>query len=912
MRVSLHAHQVLVFCALSSFSNAVGANQPQLNALYGELPLSFEENQGQADPRAKFISRGNGYTLFLTSTEAVLSFRSTAEHRSHHQAVRLNLIGANPAPILNGLDALPGQSNYFVGSDPKKWHTDVSTFSKVKYQAVYPGIDLIYYGNQGRLEHDFIVAPGANPGKIRLSISGVAKPRIDAEGDLLLTAAGGEIVLHKPRIYQDQEGVRRLIQGRYVFKGRNQLGFEVAEYDLNRPLIIDPVLSYSTFLGAEGTDQGIGIAVDAQGNAYVTGATTSLNFPLRGALAQGAAYAGGPDDAFIAKLNPTGTALVYSTYLGGSGDDFGNSIAVDAAGNAYVAGQTASANFPTSSAAFQRTYSGGMCGSPPQPCYDAFVAKLNPSGNSLLYSTYLGTANADDVANSIAVDSAGNAYVTGQTDDPSRFPTTAGAFQRSKPPPASGSSPFVTKLNATGGALIYSTYLAGSNPELVNGIAVDSSGNAYVTGATPSPNFPVAHAFQPNLGGGGDDAFVAKLNADGSNLVYSTYLGGSGQDLGYAIAVDSSGNAYVTGTTNSPNFPTKNQFQAFTPLPSGPSFDAFVAKFDSAGALVYSTYLGGSNADRGFAIAVDSGGRAYVTGRTDSSDFPTARAFQATPGSQGTGDIFVTQLNQDGTALVYSSYLGGNSRNRAFGIALGPANNLYLTGFTDSTNFPTTGGVFQGAKAGGQDVIVTRIDDSGPDFDIALAGSGSDSASVNCGQTANYNLQAIAVNGFAGSVSLSCAIVVPSDGSMQGITCRESTNPINLAGAAVPFTVSVVTTGRSLAPPTTRFARPTGVRFPHADDGQYTERNDRRWQRVLLALIILSLLILARLATRTARHLRAGTKVAAAMALVLLTAHLTACPPLHAKPGQYTVNVTGTSQVLTRTLSLKLALDCPK
>ncbi len=700
---------------------AIGA---RVREAYGRVPLSFEANQGQTDSSVKFLSRGSGFTLFLTSIEAVLVLRqprgepSAASHEAGVKArgsektdaavVRMRLEGANARPQMVGLEELSGKSHYFLGNDPAAWRTNIPTYARVSYQEVYRGIDLVYYGNQGRLEFDFVVAPGADPGAIRLRFQGAVGLAIDAQGDLILATAGGDIRLHKPVVHQEVEGGRREIAGAYVLKEGDEVGVDVAVYDTGKPLIIDPVLSYSTYLGGRGADQGLGIAVDASGNAYVTGVTESVNFPTTAGAFQPTLR--GFTDVFVTKLNPTGSALVYSTYLGGSGSDFGSGIALDASGNAYVTGSTSSVNFPTTAGAFQTTLGGFT---------DAFVTKLNPTGSALVYSTYLGGSGGDDVGNGIAVDASGNAYVRGATES-ANFPTTAGAFQTTFG--GGAEDVFVTKLNPTGSALVYSTYLGGSGQDCGFGIAVDASGNAYVTGFTESANFPTtAGAFQTTYGGF-TDAFVTKLNPTGSALVYSTYLGGSGFDSGNGIAVDASGNAYVTGDTRSfSDFPTTAG--AFQTTFGGGADDVFVTKLNPTGsALVYSTFLGGSGNEEGQGIAVDASGNAYVTGETRSPNFPTtAGAFQTTLGGGASTDAFVTKLNPTGSALVYSTYLGGSGGDGGFGIALDASGNAYVTGFTESANFPTTAGAFQTTLGGDADAFMAKIVFS---FALSLATNG--------------------------------------------------------------------------------------------------------------------------------------------------------------------------------------------
>ncbi|MBI4607512.1 MAG: SBBP repeat-containing protein, partial [Candidatus Rokubacteria bacterium] len=390
---------------------------------YGGFPLIFERNQRLTDERVKFLARGRGYALFLTPTEVVLSLanpepRPGAEksatlglhnrQKSNTAVLRMQLVGANPHPAITGLDQLPGKVNYFIGNDPKRWRTNIPTYTKVKYEEIYPGVDLVYYGNQRQLEYDFVVAPGAAPKAITLSFEGADKLEVDAHGDLVLQAAGAEIRLRKPVIYQEVGSTRQEITGGYVLKGEHQVSFQVGHYDATRRLVIDPILSYSTYVGGSDADEGRGIAVDASGNAYVVGQTQSSNFPTfptTSPLPFDPSFNGGSSDAFVAKLNSTGTALVYSTFLGGSGFEFADGIAVDASGNAYVVGETGSTDFPTTPGAFDDSFNGGT---------DAFVAKLNSTGTALLYSTFLGGGTVDK-GHSIAVDGSGNAYVTGET-----------------------------------------------------------------------------------------------------------------------------------------------------------------------------------------------------------------------------------------------------------------------------------------------------------------------------------------------------------------------------------------------------------------------------------------------------------------------------------------------------------------
>jgi Beta-propeller repeat len=682
-----------------------------LQQAYGQLPLSFEVNEGQTASQVRFLSHGSGSTLFLTEGSAVLSLTSVSPSsvaRSPLQnpmnttdngpsktvgvAIAMNLVGANPIATVVGLDKQAGITNYFIGNDPSQWHTDVANYGKVEYKNVYAGINLVYYGNQQQLEYDFVVAPGANPNNIQLDFQGANSISLDAQGDLVLHTAIGDVLQHAPVMYQEIGGMRRTVPGNFVLGAQGRVSFQVGAYDRSLPLTIDPVLSYSTYLGGNGNDESAsGIAVNSSGDAYVTGFTNSTNFPTTTGAFQ-TSYGGGNIDAFVTELNSTGTTLLYSDYLGGNSTDRGYAIAVDAAGDAFVAGFSSSANFPSTAGAYQT----GSTGS------NAFVTKLNPSGTALVYSTFLG-GDGYAVGDGIAVDTSGNVYVMGTAS--TNFPTTAGAYQTTY---AGGNDVFVTKLNAAGSALLYSTYLGGSAQEDGRGIAVDGSGDAYVTGDTYSDNFPTtAGAFRTSFGGG-TDGFAAELNATGSALVYSTFLPGNQYDQGSGIAVDNSGDAYVAGYTESSNFPTTAGALQTT---FGGSYDAFVTKLNAAGtAAVYSTFLGGSNYDQGEGIAVDGSGNAYVGGWSASANFPlTSDAFQSTLVG-GAPAAFVAKLNSSGSALIYSSFLGGNNSSTGYAIAVDSAGSAYLAGSTFSTNFPTTSGAFQTSLSTSPDAFVARFE----------------------------------------------------------------------------------------------------------------------------------------------------------------------------------------------------------
>lgn len=672
---------------------------------YAKLPLHFEANRGQTDRQVKYLARGASYALFLTNRDVVLALNKPEQmairklqNPRHVTAavVRMTFLGASTHPHMLGLEKLPGTVNYLIGNNPETWRTNVPTFAKIQYHNIYPGIDVNYYGSQQQLEYDLIVRPGSDPKKIILAFSGADRLEVNAEGDLVLHTALGAIRQAKPIVYQEIGGVRRPVTSRYLLKNGHQVCFDLHDYDATKPLVIDPALFYSTYLGGSNFDVGQAIAVDPAGDAYITGTTESSNFPTTVGAFQ--TTPSSLNMVFVAKLNPTGSALVYSTYLGGTSDNFAESIAVDTAGEVFLTGTTHSTDFPTTHGALQTTSPVGNG--------TGFVTKLNANGSALVYSTYLGGSTLD-VPAAIAGDAAGNAYVAGLTQSPD-FPTTLGAFQ---PNFAGGVfDAFVAKLNPTGTGLIYSTYLGGSSLDFATGIAIDSAGDAFVTGVTSSTDLLITPgAFQTTLRGS-RNTFVTELDPTGGATIYLTYLGGSGDDEGEGIAIDASGQAYVTGGTTSTDFPTTPG--AFQPTLAGVQ-NAFVTKLSSVGsALVYSTYLGGSNGDAADGIAVDSAGNSYVTGITSSTDFPTTpEAFQTTLG--GSIDAFVTALNPaGGSPLVFSTYLGGSANDNGVAIALDslPIPNVYVTGFSGSTDFPTTSGAFQPTFGGGKnDAFVVKI-----------------------------------------------------------------------------------------------------------------------------------------------------------------------------------------------------------
>jgi len=588
-------------------------------------PIRFEANIGQAESNIHYLSHGRNADLFLTPSEVLLALHQPGPGGQGFSSrlLQLKLCGANASAQIQGLDPQAGKANYFLGNDPGRWRVNAPTFARVKYDDIYPGVDLIFYGNAEKLEYDLVVQPAADPGVIELEFEGAQKIELAPNGDLLLRLPGDCVRQRKPVLYQEIDGRRKPIAGNYILQAAHRAGFQIGEYDKSKPLIIDPVLTYSEIFGGNAGTAATSIAVDSHGNSYVTGNIASPGFFTSNSFQTNL---NGSINAFVTKFDTNG-AVVYSTYLGGSAADYGQGIAVDTNGDAFVTGFTSSTDFPMAHA-LQSTNAGA---------YDAFVSELNPAGNGLIYSTYLG-GSSYDAANSIALDTNGNAILTGYTES-TNFPL-AHAAQKTN---GGETDVFVTKLNTNGSALVYSTFLGGSQTENVEdyfnepfgSVAVDLAGNAYVTGLTYSTNFPVTNAFQGVMSNFYRTAFVAMYTPSGA-LVRSTFLGGSEAESGNAIAVDSKGDVFVGGSTVSYDFPTKNALQ---PNYSGSGLlftgDGFLTVFDPTGTnLIYSTFLGGSGDDQVNGIAIDSIGDVAVTGFTTSPDFPLLNPTQGT-GNQG-------------------------------------------------------------------------------------------------------------------------------------------------------------------------------------------------------------------------------------------------------------------------------------
>ncbi len=761
--------------------------------IYGKLPLSFEANRGQFDSEVAYSSRGPGYALFLTKGETVLVLRGTGRALD---VLRTRLVGANRNPRIAALDEMAGRANYFIGNDPREWRTNVPLFGKIKYRRVYPGIDLVYYGREGLLEYDFVVAPGADPRRIQLSFDGCDDVEIDHHGRLVLRLPGGEVHWDAPRIYQERKGVRRSVAGNFVRSGPRQVSFAVAEYDRTQSLIIDPLLLYSTYLGGDSDDVIYGIAADSSGHVYVTGETTSSNFPKKNPLQQNFSA---PSEAFVTKIGPVGTNLVYSTYLGGNNSDAGFAIAVDASTNVVVAGFTDSNNFPTRNA-----YQSG-----PRGFADAFVVKLNAAGSMLTYGTYLGGAD-DDVALGVAVDSSGRIHVTGNTSS-TNFPAKnaykstfqggiVDAFVSRLDPALSGSA-----------SLLYSTYLGGDSDEEGHAVAVDGSARTYVTGNTSSTNFPVtAGVVQTNLQSFFVDAFVTKLNtanSGASSLTYSTYLGGTNSENLFApgsLTVDASSNVFVVGSTGSTNFPvTTTGLQTNY---GGGFTDGFVVKLSStATAILYGSYLGGTEEDSVRDVAVDSQSKLHLAGATGSADFSvTAGAFQLSFGG-GVSDAFLVKLDPavaGQAGLISASYLGGTADDAANGIAIASPTNVFIAGETSTNGFPVTAGAVFTNWAGGFEGFIARV--------VASAEAGLTVASpgvVQIGTDYSYTLTVtnkgeLAASGMAVTNRLGSLVnflsAIPSQGSCTHsggvVTCNLGTLPA-FQGASITISVHAPTPG---------------------------------------------------------------------------------------------------------------------
>ena len=772
--------------AMAAASEPVSRN-PHID--YGHLPLIFEANQGQSHPQVKFLARGAGYGLFFTANETVLSLQNGPVSLKRPPAVlHMQLAGASAGHSPVGIDQLPGHSNYFIGNDPSRWHRNIPQFARIRYRDVYPGIDVVYYGNRGLLEYDFELSPGADPGQINLRFEGAERLAAQKSGDLTLHLQGGDVQLHAPLVYQEAGGKKQFIPARFAVRNHRQVSFAVGAYDREKALVIDPVLSYSSYLGGTGDEACTlitgsalpipgcpAVTVDSGFNIYLAGSTTSSDFPITPGPYNDPPFApfqpglAGTANIFVTKLDPTGTTILFSTYLGGSNVDTSAGIAVDSGLDVDVAGTTTSTNFPVvAGRAFQSSPT-GLAGP------HVFVSQLDPTGSQLIYSTYL-SGNGNESAFGAAVDFRNKIYVFGTTTSTntptaiSAFPATLGSFQTCSaldvPPAASNCGTnrfFLSKIDTTQAgftSLAYSTFFSGGNPAnavtLGGGIAVDIAANVYITGGTnyqvtgtASSDFPVLNAYQgclntpPPAGGStgtsctstssNTDAFVAKFNpaaSPGSQLIYSTYLGGTGSDVGYGVAVDAGFNSYVTGSTNSTDFTLPTSIAPFQPTNEGGPLDAFLGKFGNPCTgtgcatptvpLNYFTYLGGSGQDAGLGVAVDSvqgsTGGARIVGYTNSPTFPLTGATNIQPTPGGGFDAFVARIDTtlsgpSNTAGEYATYLGGSGTDYGTAIVTDQQGGTYVTGETQSPNFPNVN-PFQSTRKGSSDAFFAKLGQS--------------------------------------------------------------------------------------------------------------------------------------------------------------------------------------------------------
>lgn len=661
-------------------------------------PMSFEINRGQANSDVRFVGRGRDFALLLKSNEAVLSLRNRKQapglaaqnatqpsnESSASHLLTMKLDGAKSNSLISGEEPQEVRANYFIGNDPAKWIRGVETYSRVAYSGVYPGIDLVFYGNQRQLEYDFTVAPGADPEDIRLRFEGADNVELNSDGALILHTAAGAVRQEAPVAYQEANGARVEVQSAFKRRDDGTIGFQIGSYDPERPLVIDPVLVYSTYLGGSEDDICRGIVNDPGGNAYVIGESFSADF-----LAPPVSPTN--SDIFIGKLSKNGLLLTY-TFIGGSGNDSATGLSLDSSGNVYVCGSTESPNFP----AFNSV------GLALRGASDAFVIKMTAPLNQFFYLSLIG-GSGSETGVSVAADAAGSAYVSGRTSSQD-FPT----FAAIQPVYGGGvSDAFVSKLAPDGKSLVYSSFLGGSGTEDLlsrSGISVDSSGNAYVAGDTNSADFPIRNALRPAKNGSAasSDGFVVKINPSGSDFVYSTYMGGSDDDFALAIAADQAGNAFVTGLTRSTSFTGSASTR-----PSSPTADAFVAKLSATGsAISYLTFIGGTAGDEsGNAIVIDAAGNAVIAGSAGIGS-PTVKAIQSF--SRGGTDAFVAKLAPSG-AVTFSTYLGGSNEDVALAVSIDGDGAIFVAGFTDSTDFLIFVPLVRDNK-GHRDAFIAKID----------------------------------------------------------------------------------------------------------------------------------------------------------------------------------------------------------
>ncbi len=712
----------LVLCACILLTAKTGTKAEQTarfdqmsnaSQLLSHLPFHFTENKGQLDEEVKYHLKIPEGSVFFTAERIVyqILYRKNDESQTDGFAfkkdghlenklglenIHLRFSGANKSVKIEGAEESEAKVNFLLGKDREKWITEARTFQKLIYRDLYPYVDLIVYGANQRIKQEYRVKIGGDIENIKILYEGAERLSINEKGQLEIKTKNGLLTEDIPESYQFVEGKKVSIECEFVIEQEGIIGFKVGEFEKDRELIIDPFLVFSTYLGGDLPNVGMDMAIDGAGNTYVAGYTSSLNFPTTAGAWDETFNDLGYSDVFVTKMNAAGTGLIYSTYIGGGYWDFGKGIAVDGSGNVYVTGSTESDNFPITAGAYDTGHNGSS---------DIFVTKLNPTGSGLVYSTYIGSGGWDE-GECLRIDGGGNAYIAG-TAGYSNFPTTTGAFDTTH---NGGFDVVLVKLDPTGSSLIYSTFLGGTNNDQAYGVVIDGAGNAYITGQAGSDNFPTTlgaydTTYNDTVGTYGD-VFISKLDAAGAILLYSTYLGGNYFDYGRGIAIDGGGNAFVTGYTASDDFPT-------TPGVHDTSFnngtDVFVTKINSIGSkLLYSTYLGGSGVDEGYGIVVDGLGLVHVIGDTDSTDFPTTfGAFDKS--HNGDDDVFITVFTPSGSALIYSTYIGGTKADEGRALRIDGKGNAYITGAAYSFDFPTTAGAYSTAKTGTCDVFITKI-----------------------------------------------------------------------------------------------------------------------------------------------------------------------------------------------------------
>ena len=850
-RVSSAASTPFLHHVKQSAQGSQSPAQQRFLAAYGRRAMDFERNQGQTDAAVKYLAHGKGYTLFLTSSDAVFAFpvsqksdnsqlgvRAMLMHKrmglnralklmrgSHHAAesnsavatLKMHMRGASPTEI-TGENEQASKTNYLIGNDPRNWHTHVSHFADVRYRQIYPGVDAVFHGGV-KPEFDYVVGPGTDPAQIALELQGAEKV-CQQNGDLVIAVGDGEVRLQKPLAYQEKNGQRQLVDASFVLRANHTVGFALGNYDRSRQLVIDPAYTYSTYLGGTLEDEGLGISVTSGGSAFVTGETDSATFPGPSGGSVTKLGPRGGFDVFVTELDTNGV-IVFTTILGGSADDAGIAITQDSTG-IYVAGGTDSSDFPVSSGAVQKNFLGGTIGGDT----DGFLVKLAPNGASIMWATYVAGDQAD-VCLGVAVDGSQNVYLAGDTFSNNLGGNTGGV----NPVGGFGSlnlgagesgadDGYLAKVKSDGSSYLSLTYIGGSDGDLTTGVVVDAGGNVYLSGETISADLPVtSSAFQTQCGTDGncnfdgsnlfDDAFVATVPSSLTDFHYVTYLGGESVDDGLGVAVDSSGNVSVTGLTESTQFPTQMPFQgSLIGLPN-----VFATRFNSAGdGLTYSTYLGGTSSDVGVGIVLDpTGNNAFITGATTSSDFPVSMTTQPSFGGGNiTGDAFISELSWSGTnlSLPFSTFLGGSGDEDEIGGAVGldSSNNVYATGDTNSSNFPTVAAA-EGTYSSGNncnlpggtvpcpDAFVTKISlgQSTATYTITV---GASTATVTHGQsTSPITVTLTPVAGFSGTVNLSCS------GLPAQANCVFTPPQLAISGSAQTSQLVISTTAMSAALP---------------------------------------------------------------------------------------------------------------